>query len=87
MLAASAIAGWSVEAIEAIGVPVVGALPRNDTIALPERHLGLVQAGETQALEARLDAIADFVETHVDCDRVLALARANSIALRPRRRR
>ena len=63
-----------VEAIEAMGVPVVGALPRNDTIALPERHLGLVQAGETEALDARLDAIADFIEAHVDCDRVLALA-------------
>jgi cobyrinic acid a,c-diamide synthase len=65
-----------VEAIEAMGVPVVGALSRNDTIALPERHLGLVQAGETDALEARLDAIADFIETHVDCGRVLALAGA-----------
>jgi cobyrinic acid a,c-diamide synthase len=63
-----------VEAIEAMGVPVVGAVPRNDTIALPERHLGLVQAGETEALEARLDAIADLIEAHVDCDRVLALA-------------
>ena len=63
-----------VEAIEAMGVSVVGALPRNDTIALPERHLGLVQAGETEALEARLEAIADFIETHVDCGRVLALA-------------
>ena len=63
-----------VEAIEAMGVPVLGALPRNDTIALPERHLGLVQAGETEALEARLEAIADFVETRVDCARVLASA-------------
>jgi cobyrinic acid a,c-diamide synthase len=63
-----------VEAIEALGVPVVGALPRNENVALPERHLGLVQAGETEALEARLDAIADFVETHVDCAHVLALA-------------
>jgi cobyrinic acid a,c-diamide synthase len=62
------------EAIEALGVPVVGALPRNDKIVLPERHLGLVQAGETEALEARLETIADFIETHVDCARVLALA-------------
>jgi len=61
-------------AIEAIGVPVVGSLPRNDKVALPERHLGLVQAGETEALEARLDGIADFIEAHVDCARVLALA-------------
>jgi cobyrinic acid a,c-diamide synthase len=63
-----------VEAIEAIGIPVVGSLPRNDKVALPERHLGLVQAGETEALEARLETIADFVEAHVECDRVLALA-------------
>ncbi len=63
-----------VEAIEAMGMPVVGALPRNDKIALPERHLGLVQAGETEALEARLETIADFIETHVDCTRILALA-------------
>jgi cobyrinic acid a,c-diamide synthase len=62
------------EAIEAMGVPVVGALPRNDKITLPERHLGLVQAGETEALDMRLEAIADFIEAHVDCDRVLALA-------------
>ena len=79
------------QAIEAIGVPVVGAMPRNENVTLPERHLGLVQAGETQALDARLEAIADFVETHVDCDRVLALAgeldcappAASPVAVRP----
>jgi cobyrinic acid a,c-diamide synthase len=63
-----------VEAIEALGVSVVGALPRNENVALPERHLGLVQAGETEALEARLETVADFIETHVDCKRVFALA-------------
>jgi cobyrinic acid a,c-diamide synthase len=62
------------EAIEALGIPVVGALPRSDAIALPERHLGLVQAGEIEALDKRLEAMADFVEAHVDCERVLALA-------------
>jgi cobyrinic acid a,c-diamide synthase len=69
------------EAIEAMGVPIVGALPRNETIALPERHLGLVQAGETEALDARLEAIANFIEMHVDCARVLALADALDGAL------
>jgi cobyrinic acid a,c-diamide synthase len=63
------------DAIEAIGLKVVGALPRSTTLVLPERHLGLVQAEETVGLDAMLDAIADFVAAHVDLDAVQALAR------------
>ena len=62
------------DAIEAAGLQVVGALPRSDTLALPERHLGLVQAGEMPRLGAKLDAIADFVATHVDLEAIRALA-------------
>lgn len=60
------------EAIEALGLPILGALPRDDKIALPERHLGLVQADETAELEARLDALADFIEAHVDVEGIVA---------------
>jgi len=62
------------QAIEALGLPVLGALPRNNEIALPERHLGLVQAEETADLDARLDALAAFVAAHVDLDALAALA-------------
>ncbi|RNJ49300.1 cobyrinate a,c-diamide synthase [Methylocystis hirsuta] len=60
------------EAIEALDIPVFGALPRNEKMALPERHLGLVQAGETPGLDDRLDALADFVEAHVDVEAIVA---------------
>ena len=65
------------EAIERVGIPVLGVLPRSAEIALPERHLGLVQAGETAGLDEVLDRLAAFVAAHVDCDRVLALAQAS----------
>jgi cobyrinic acid a,c-diamide synthase len=68
------------EGIEAAGLKVLGALPKQADVALPERHLGLVQAAETEQLDARLQALADFVEAHVDLDAVLACAGPLSIA-------
>jgi cobyrinic acid a,c-diamide synthase len=62
------------DAIEALGVPVLGSLPRSEAVVLPERHLGLVQASETTNLEAILDAMATFVADNVDLDRVRSAA-------------
>ncbi len=61
-------------AIEALGIPVLGSLPRSPDVALPERHLGLIQAGETEGLAERLAALGAFVAAHVDVERVAALA-------------
>jgi len=69
-------ARMATEAIEALGIPVVGALPRSADIVLPERHLGLVQAGETADLDHRLDRMADFVAAHADIGRIRTLAAA-----------
>jgi cobyrinic acid a,c-diamide synthase len=63
------------DAIEALGVKVVGSIPRLEALALPERHLGLVQAGEHVALDQRLDEIADAVAGHVDLAAIEALGR------------
>ena len=42
----------------------LGALPREDRMALPERHLGLIAADELSDLDARLDALADAWSQH-----------------------
>jgi cobyrinic acid a,c-diamide synthase len=62
------------EAIAALGVPVVGALPRDENLSLPERHLGLVQAAEHPDLAAWLDRLADMAERHIDLDAPVASA-------------
>jgi cobyrinic acid a,c-diamide synthase len=62
------------DAIAKLGVPVVGAIPRDATLLLPERHLGLVQAGEHGDLRARIAHLADMAEQHLDLDAILALA-------------
>jgi cobyrinic acid a,c-diamide synthase len=55
------------------GLPCLGALARDPGLALPERHLGLVPAGETKDLDAFLERAADACGKSVDLD---ALARA-----------
>lgn len=57
-----------------IGLPVLGALMRDATLVLPERHLGLVQARETNDLDARLDRLADLAEAGLDLDAIVATA-------------
>lgn len=65
--------------MERIGLPVLGALPREASLILPERHLGLVQAGETEDLHVRLDALAEAVSAAIDLDAVIAVAGATSL--------
>ncbi|MBA4268721.1 MAG: cobyrinic acid a,c-diamide synthase [Methylobacterium sp.] len=67
------------QGMDTIGLPVLGALPREASLILPERHLGLVQAGETADLEARLEALADAVAGAVDLDAVRAVAQATRL--------
>lgn len=63
-------------AFDECGLRVYGAIPRKEKIELPERHLGLVQAGETEGLEAKLDALAALAEAHLDIDGLIKLAAA-----------
>ena len=62
------------EAIAALDIPVLGAIPRDASLALPERHLGLVQATEHANLAARLEHLADMAEHHLDIDAIKQLA-------------
>lgn len=60
------------------GLTVLGALPRSAKTALPERHLGLVQAEELSALTQILADAADFVAAHCDLPAILAAARTGT---------
>lgn len=63
------------EALGRTAVPCLGAVPRDDALALPSRHLGLEQAVERSDLTARVAAIAAVVEAGCDIDALLTLGR------------
>jgi len=56
-----------------LGIAVFGALPRRPELDLPERHLGLVQAGERADIDAVIGRLGAFLRDHAD---LTALCRA-----------
>lgn len=61
---------------DAVGLPVLGVIPRDPDLVTPSRHLGLVTAAERDESAAVVDRLADVVTQHVDLDAVLDIARS-----------
>ncbi|EAE1342828.1 cobyrinate a,c-diamide synthase [Listeria monocytogenes] len=59
-------------------VPVLGYLPKNAAVALPERHLGLVPKEEMTELETKWELLGDLIVEHVDLDRLLAISKTGA---------
>ncbi|WP_112320814.1 cobyrinate a,c-diamide synthase [Oceanibium sediminis] len=61
-------------ALERRGVPLLGHMFREAALGLPERHLGLVQAGEHPALDSFLDTAAARLAAATDLTAIAATA-------------
>ncbi len=62
--------------ISSCKTPVLGWLPKEPDIAIPERHLGLRSAEEftdNQSIAEQVDALASLAEKHIQVDKLLSL--------------
>jgi cobyrinic acid a,c-diamide synthase len=63
------------EVLRPTGIPVLGVLPRDDRLATPSRHLGLVPAAERHGqARATVDALADAMAEGLHLDAIVRLA-------------
>ena len=61
------------EAMQAhVKMPCLGGICRNDAVKVPERHLGLVTAQDRPLSALQIDALAQWIETHLDLNALLA---------------
>ena len=60
-------------ALSSLHLPILGVLRRRDDLSIPDRHLGLIPAGELTNLNTTLDRLADVGETCFDWERLLPL--------------
>jgi len=55
-----------------VGVEPLGYLPKDENLAIPERHLGL-DTDNTEAIHHSIDILSDAIEQHVDIERLLEI--------------
>ena len=58
------------------GIPVVGAIPRDENLTIPDRHLGLIPRAEEDALLSAITACQEAIGRNLDLDMVLEIARS-----------
>lgn len=62
-------------ALAPLGLPVLAAMRRNNTLTMPSRHLGLVQAGERADIDQFLDRAADALAETLNHEALQSLLR------------
>ncbi|KGJ05395.1 hydrogenobyrinic acid a,c-diamide synthase (glutamine-hydrolysing) /cobyrinate a,c-diamide synthase [Paracoccus halophilus] len=70
-------------ALDPLGIRVLGVLPREAAIELPERHLGLVQAREHATLAALLAQAGQAATRYLDLDAIVAAAAGQGVEAGP----
>ena len=65
-------------ALEASGIEIFGVLRADPALGLPERHLGLVQAGEHGALASFIAHAAEIVSRNCALERLVAVAQTRA---------
>jgi cobyrinic acid a,c-diamide synthase len=71
------------ESLLSTSIRFLGALPRDEGLAIPDRHLGLVQPGEIADLDARLDRAAEAIGSTLRLDELAPVSFATAGATEP----
>lgn len=67
---------YLIPAIEGEGVAVLGYLPKQVELGIPERHLGLLPAAEEDRVTPLLARLVALAEAHLDLEAIIRLATA-----------
>lgn len=57
------------------GIPVIGSVPKDNQLSIPDRHLGLIPAEEDEKYHQALEYITNSIEKNLDLKLLLAIAK------------
>jgi len=56
------------------GIPVIGTIPKDSNISIPDRHLGLIPAHEDEKYQQSIEYIIKTIQSNVDLDLLMEIA-------------
>ncbi|HWP95265.1 MAG TPA: cobyrinate a,c-diamide synthase [Syntrophomonadaceae bacterium] len=59
---------------EELGLQVLGCIPREEAMKMPERHLGLLPAEENEHLEQAIQKMAEIIDGYIDLQGLMRIA-------------
>jgi cobyrinic acid a,c-diamide synthase len=62
-------------ALESLGMPILGCIPKNPEISLESRHLGLIPVIEQTDLKQQIKKITKTVSAYLDTDKIISIAK------------
>ena len=73
------------QALSKLGIPIVGAIPRDASLNLESRHLGLIPVNEIKTLEQKIRSIAKSYSDYIDIEKIIeASSKASSLPSMPK---
>ncbi len=66
------------DAMKKTGLPILGVIPRDNTIQLESRHLGLVPVPENKDLEKKIKSVARHVSKFIEIDEIIKISKDSS---------
>jgi cobyrinic acid a,c-diamide synthase len=71
------------DALLPLNLPILGVLRRENDIAIPDRHLGLIPTAELPQLDAVINKLAHLGETCFDWEKLLPMLKLPEVKIKP----
>lgn len=61
------------DALEKTKIPIVGVIPKNSSLNMPSRHLGLISTMESKTLKKQIEKISKIISNYLDINQIIKI--------------
>jgi len=66
------------QALEKLGLPVLGSIPKNENFSLESRHLGLIPVTKQNQLHKKIQKIATQISDYINIEKIIQISKQTS---------